>query len=201
MRSRFVLVALALPAFAASACRDPVWFPEFGVETSTLDSTYAEDASIGRNGEFVVSWSKRSSAPQVYGRRFSPSTVPLGASFPVNPDMNPARRGGSMARDASGRYIIVWSENELDIWGQRWSPDGTPIGDEFQINTATPDSSSNPVVACDPSGAFVVAWTIESLDTDGGDVVVRRFDANGVALGNEFRVHEHSPDSQTASGI
>jgi len=192
---------LALLSLGASACRIPVWLPEFGVETSTLDPTFAEDAAIGQDGDFVVSWSKRVTEYQVYARGFSASTSPLGASFPVNPDTNPSRRGGSMARDASGRYIIVWSENELDIWGQRWNSDGTPIGDHFQINTATPDSSSNPIVACDPSGAFVVAWTIVSPDTDGGDAVVRRFDPNGVPLGNEFRVHEHSPDSQTATGI
>ena len=198
---RFAALVLVSIALGASACRDPVWLPEFGVETSTLDPTFADDAAIGQDGDFVVSWSKRFTEYQVYARGFSASTVPLGASFPVDPDMNPSRRGGSMARDASGRYVIVWSENELDIWGQRWGSDGTPIGDHFQINTATPDSSSNPVVACDPSGAFVVAWTIESPDTDGGDAVVRQFDANGVPLGNEFRVHEHSPDSQIASGI
>jgi hypothetical protein len=112
----------------------------------------------------------------------------------VDPDDVPNRIGGSVDRDASGRYVIVWSENS-EVWGQRRNADGTPIDGKFQVNTFTFFSGYPPHVASDPSGNFVVIWSANE------DVVARRFDSNGVPLGDEFVVNQYTPYSQAASAV
>ena len=49
---RFTALVLASLALAASACRPPVFFPEFGVDTSGID---AENADVSINGT-AASW-------------------------------------------------------------------------------------------------------------------------------------------------
>ena len=113
----------------------------------------------------------------------------------MNANTAPDRESSSIARDASGRFVIVWSEDENRIWGQRFDSDGTPLGDNFQINTSTAAVATNPHVASDPSGNFVVTW----ISDPGGniEVVARRFDSNGAPLGDEFPVnviHDRPPE-------
>ena len=194
-RSRLGLFALALLALTASACRDPVFFPEFEVDI-TDGSHSANDASIAQDGEFVVSWSE---STEVLARSFSSITSPQGDPFLMNADTTPGRSNSSIARDASGRYVIVWNEEGLAIRGQRFDRDGTPIGDNFTVATNAQADLSIPLVASDPSGNFVVAWTVDTGTND--DAFARRFDHNGAALGDPFLVHTGTAFNQFATGL
>jgi len=190
-KRRLALLALATLALMAPACRLPVFFPEFDVDTG---GDHGYGASLDQDGEFVVSWTDNFLAPtQVYGRRFSRLTAAEGPAFPVNADTTD-RHGGAIARDAEGRFIIVWMENQ-QIWGQRWNADGTPIGGNFQVNTSTSTDLSVPLVASDPSGNFVVTWSTTA------HAIARRFDSNGAALAEDFEVAEYTTGSQAATGI
>jgi hypothetical protein len=192
-RHRFAVLVLVSLALAASACRPPVFYPEFEVDP-TLDHTGG--VALDQDGDFVVSWTDLGgSDPDVFGRRFSASTLPEGAEFPVNADTVPARTGGAIARDGEGRFVIVWVQNDTDIWGQRWEADGTPIGGNFLINTPTTGFVTEPRVAADPSGNFVVAWS------NIADALARRFDSNGAPLGDEFVVNEFTTGSQYPTGV
>jgi len=193
-RPRFTVLVLASLALTASACRPPVFFPEFDVD-GAQDLAYG--ASLEEDGEFVVSWESLNlvGGPDVFGRRFSPLTTPDGPAFPVNADTAPVREGGAIARDAEGRFVIVWVEDDVEIRGQRWLPDGTPVGDDFQVNTSTPSNLKNPRVASDPSGNFVVTWSTTA------HAVARRFDSQGAPLDDEFEVAEYTTGSQYATGV
>jgi hypothetical protein len=193
-RSRFTVLVLAVLLVGASACRLPVFFPEFQVDPGQ-DGVYG--ASLDKNGEFVVSWEVFNlvGGPDVYGRRFSTLTTPLAPAFPVNADTGPVRERAAIARDAEGRFIIVWVQDDVAIWGQRWQADGTPIGDNFQVNTSTPTDLQNPRVAADPSGNFVVTWSTTT------HAVARRFDSNGAPLDDEFEVAEYTTGTQYATGV
>jgi hypothetical protein len=194
-RPRLALPALALLALAASACRDPVFFPEFDVDM-TAGSHLADDASIAQDGEFVVSWSE---STEVLARSFSSITSPQGDPFLMNADTTPARGNSSIARDASGGYVIVWNEAGEAIRGQRFDRDGTPIGENFTVITNAQAELSIPLVASDPSGNFVVAWTVDTPTND--DIFARRYDHNGVTLGDPLPVNTFTPFNQFATGI
>jgi hypothetical protein len=188
---------LVLFAFAASACRVPVFFPEFEVDM-TDGSHSVNDASIDQDGEFVVCWYEPGPT-EVLARTFSPITSPQGDPFLMNADTTPGRGNSSIARDASGRYVIVWSEEGLKISGRRFDKDGTPIGENFTVATNAQADLSIPLVASDPSGNFVVAWSVDTLTND--DVFARRYDHNGAALGDPFPVNTFTPFNQFATGI
>jgi len=198
--SRLVSLVFALLALAASACRDPVFFPEFDVDTTDNDTQESNDVAIGKDGDFIVTWFEGSSS-DVYARAFSAITVPQGEPFPMNPDTTPVRFQSSIARDASGRYVVVWNENDEAIRGQRFGADGTPIGGNFTVNAFTQFRVTRPFVASDPSGNFVVAWSSALPPSTDYDVVVRRFDSNGIALGDEVPVNQFTTGSQRLGGV
>src|SRR5690606_36723938 len=60
---------------------------------------------------------------------------------------------------------------------------------EFHINTYTTGDQFAPEITALTNGGFVVTWTSEGQD--GGAYVIygQRYDANGVAQGNEFLVN------------
>ena len=195
--SRLALLVLALLAFAASACRVPVFFPEFEVDMT--DGTQAvPDASIDQDGEFVVCWYEPGPT-EVLARTFSSITSPQGDPFLMNADTTPGRGNSTIARDASGRYVIVWNEEGEQIRGQRFEKDGTPVGENFTVVTNAQADLSIPLIASDPSGNFVVAWTVDTPTND--DIFARRFDHNGAALGDPFPVNTFTLFNQFATGI
>ena len=199
MRIHFKLAILASLAIAGTACQLPPFLPEFQVNTSDPDDNYANDVAMSEHGDFIVTWSESTPDLEVFGRRFNADTTPFAAPFPVNANTALDRESSSIARDASGRFVIVWSEDQNQIWGQRWDSDGTPLGDNFQINTLTAAVATNPYVASDPSGNFVVTW----MSDPGGniEVVARRFDSNGTPLGDEFPVNVFTTGHQSPFGV
>jgi hypothetical protein len=81
-----------------------------------------------------------------------------------------------------------------------------PIADgpEFQVNTYTTDVQYAPAVASDAAGNFVVVWySQESSDTDtsASSIQGQRYDASGVALGNQFQVNTYTTGIQTRSAV
>ena len=199
MKFHLKLGILASLALVATACQLPPFLPEFQVNTSDPGNNYTDGVAMGEDGDFVVTWSEATTDPEVFGRRFDADTTPSGAPFPMNVDTAPDREASSIARDASGRFVIVWAEEGAAIWGQRFDSDGAPLGGNFQINTSTAPVAANPYVASDPSGNFVVTWM--SDPGGNGEAVARRFDSNGAALGDEFPVNVFTTGDQNPFGV
>jgi len=189
-----LLVAFASPALA----QIPVFLPEFQVNTSDAGSQYSDDVEIGKNGDFIVTWSEFDPLGEIVGRRFDTQTTPLGDTFPVNAVSTGNQLESTIARDAEGRFVVVWTDNYTRIFGRRFDADGTPLGGNFQVSLSTPLTADYPFVASDPSGNFVVVWT---SSVAGGSVVGRRFDSSGVPLSGEFTVNAEQPGLQTAMGL
>ncbi|NKF23720.1 Calx-beta domain-containing protein [Solimonas marina] len=104
-----------------------------------------------------------------------------------------------VASNASGATVVVWGHSDADadgntewqILAQRLNADGTPLGAPIPVNPQpSPTTLDKPVVAVDALGAFVVAWRKPSPS---GDLLARRFDASGTALGDPWVVN--TPDS------
>ena len=197
---RLALLALASLALVVVACQLPVFLPEFVVNTSGPGYSESDDVAIGEDGDFIVVWSEfPTNDGELLARRFSRLAVPLDDPFPVNAATTDDQRTASIARDAQGRFVAVWTDEAQTIWGRRFDADGTALGGNFPVNTSTPLNAVSPHVASDPSGNFVVTWT--SYDASSADVMARRFDSNGAPLGDEFTVNVFTSGMQGASGI
>ncbi len=198
-RPTLALLALASLALVSTACQLPPFLPEFQVNTSAPGNNYSDGVAMGEDGDFVVAWNEATTDPEVYGRLFNSDTTPAGAPFAMNANTTPDREPSAIARDAQGRFVIVWAEDGAGIRGQRFDSDGTPLGANFQVNTSTSLETTTPFVACDPSGNFVATWT--SGAGDASNAAARRFNSNGAPLGDEFLVNVHTTGFQRPYGV
>ena len=62
-------------------------------------------------------------------------------------------------------------------------------------------SELDPVVAMDADGNFVVSWTASNIGDTANDVIARRFDNDGNALGDSFGVNSQTSGNQDSSAI
>jgi hypothetical protein len=179
--------------------------PEFRINTFVSGPQHSPDAAADPSGNFVVVWSSvDSSFYGVSGQRFAASGAPLGPEFRVNSYETGYQSVPSVAADAAGNFVVVWSSpggfaGPGDVFGQRFASNGTPLGPEFRVNTYTTDQQYLPVVAMDATGNFVVIWTGESQNDFG--VSGQRFASNGTPLGPEFRVNTYTTGGQWGAGL
>jgi hypothetical protein len=113
-----------------------------------------------------------------FTRRFGPDGTPLGNANRLS-QSNVGSRGGSVAANQSGDYVVTWS---------RFNPGGT----NHFLRWRSPRTSATfarPVkgladVAIDKNGNFVAIWTAPT--PQGTRVFGQRFRANGTTQGPEF---------------
>ncbi|MET0530101.1 MAG: calcium-binding protein [Microvirga sp.] len=119
-------------------------------------------------------------------------------------DTNTERNNPEVAALADGRFVVVWQDfNTTDVFGRIYDPDtGTFSGPEFIISNRGGFQES-PRVAALPDGGFVATWTDFSgqFGDNSGAINARRFDKNGVPVGDEFRVSTATEDFQGDSGL
>jgi hypothetical protein len=138
--------------------------------------------------------------------------VPMGDEFQVNSYAALFQDLPSVAMDASGDFVVVWScdgqsgtdTGSLSIQGQRYASNGSSVGDQFQVNTYTTGNQLNASVAVDADGDFVVVW--ESNGSDGTDSSYRsvqgqRYASDGTAQGMEFQVNTYTSQSQIHASV
>jgi hypothetical protein len=128
------------------------------------------------------------------------AATPAGTEFRANTYTTNHQSEPAVAVDASGDFIIVWEGYAQDgsgsgIYAQRYDDSGAPRGAEFRVNSHTSGSQRYPAVALDAAGNVVVAWYGPGPG-DGSGIFARRFDADGAALGTEFRVNTNTADEQ-----
>jgi len=134
---------------------------------------------------------------------------PLGPEFRVNTDTTSYQDTSSVASDAAGNFVVVWSgygpaEAGRGIFGQRFTDTGVPIGPEFHVNTYTTSQQRRPRVASDATGSFVVVWESDHDGSGGaqaGGIFGQRYAASGAALGGEFRVNTYTTGNQLLASV
>src|SRR5262245_50833802 len=84
---------------------------------------------------------------------------------------------------------------EIESLESRIAPSLTPFGSEIQVNTRTLDRQWYPAIACDPDGDFTVAFGgyDDAAPLLGGGVLVRRFNFEGTAQGDQRQVTGNLP--------
>ncbi len=117
----------------------------------------------------------------------------------------------AVAKAPDGRYVVVWTTPSLqsvvdpddpdappqlelgppNIMGQRFGPRGEPLGEPVVVNALTDGNQADAAVAIDHNGNFVVVWSgAGALLGDDAGIFAQRFDANGNAVGGQFRVNQ-----------
>ena len=107
-------------------------------------------------------------------------------------DQAAAQSKGDVAMDANGNFVAVWTDwsnyDGSEVVARRFNADGTPRGGEFLVNTTTTGNQTANGVAVSPNGAFVVVFK----DQTDFSIYARRFDADGVALGDQLQVNTNT---------
>ncbi|RTL17565.1 MAG: tandem-95 repeat protein, partial [Rhodocyclaceae bacterium] len=76
-----------------------------------------------------------------------------------------------------------------------------PLFEEEVVNTWTPNEQSQPAMARLADGGYVTVWTSQGQDGWGYGVFGQRYDAQGVAVGNQFQVNDYTPYDQVEPAI
>src|SRR4029079_8303581 len=121
--------------------------------------------SVGMDpsGNFVVVWQSSGqdgSNTGLFGQRFSAAGSPVGGEFQVNTTTLGFQTRPSVALDANGRFVVVWTSSfyTVSAIGRRFDAAGA-LGGEFMFSDDTTGWQDSPTVSSDPVGNFVVSWS------------------------------------------
>jgi hypothetical protein len=168
-----------------------------------------------KNGGAVFVWQGGTTAPHIYARFLKPDGTFATGDVLVNTYSQNHQVDPAVASLADGNVVVVWSSfgQDGDLYGvfaQRFSSAGTKMGPEFQVNQFTQNNQRSAVVAGFAGGGFLVAWISEqfkgsAFNTDASglpapdgssglliydvDVHVRRYDATGESIADEFKAN------------
>ncbi len=105
------------------------------------------------------------------------------------------------AVDAQGNYVATWQSygedgSGLGVYARRFNAMGQPLGSKLLVNQTTAGNQSQPDVAIDPAGGFTIVWQSAQIQGSEYDIFARRFDKNGIPVGDEFQVNTTSGGRQ-----
>jgi hypothetical protein len=127
---------------------------------------------------------------EIVGQRFSKGGTRLGLEFKVNTFFSGDQQDPAVGRQPGGNFLVAWESddtNNTGIFAQIFDANGDDVGQEFLVNDILENNQEFPAVGAWPGG-YVVAW--ESFpDGEGRGIFARRFDSNGVPLGDQFLVN------------
>jgi hypothetical protein len=173
---------------------------EIRVSRAEAGRQTAPAVAMRPDGSFVVAWHTLPTerAPgRVFARRFDADGRPAGARFRVGTAAQGDESEADVAIAADGRFAVAWTREDggltevatTDVWVRRFGADGAPLGGEARVNTTTFEEQSQPALAMAPGGDFAVAWASYGGEGTFFDVFVRRFAADGAALGGELQAN------------
>ena len=200
MARRAVVHAFALGVlFGGSPLLAQALTPDFRVSAATTDSESEPAIAPIADQGYVVVWQDRHDevahfTTHVWAQRIDLESNLLGAAFRVSPGTTGAEHSPSIASDAAGNFVVVWTDAlnvHGSVFGQRYAPDLTPLGDNFRVTNSTTTDHLAPTVAVDASGAyFVVTWEVYDVAAGAYGIFGRRYSGSGDSLGGVFRVDQ-----------
>jgi hypothetical protein len=170
---------------------------QFQVNVPTPYSEYLPVAGVDGKGEFVVVWTSTEgdgSYSAILGRRFSAAGTPLASEFVVNTYTTDDQFAPSLAVNQDGSFVVAWLDYQYypsysyNVRARRFDASGSAVGNDFLVNDTATVGFSFPQVRSAAAGGFVVVW-VGTTDYTTYDVLGKRFDAGGNALGGEFAIN------------
>lgn len=164
---------------------------EFQINTETTDNQEVKDVTALSDGGFIVTyWSQvaDSSGYGIVAQRFDQNGTMIGREQLVNLNEAGMQYGPSVVELANGNILFVYVDENQDgdsggIYGRIMDSSHQFVSAEFRMNDTTAGDQANPQVAAMPDGGFVAVWQSHNQDGDSYGVYVRRYDAQGLAVG------------------
>ncbi len=183
---------------------------EFRVN-SYINSTQEVPAATGlEDGGFIVTWSSYSQTGSwdVYGQRYNENGGTQGGEFRINSTTGNTQIRVSVSGLEDGGFVAAWmgynqaGGQHYDVYFQKYNANGIAQGSETRANTTVQDYQYNPSISGLSDGGFVVTWM--GWNQAGGnswDVFGRVYDADGNAIGSEFRANSHISSQQEQPSV
>jgi hypothetical protein len=130
------------------------------------------------------------------GGLFAQSVFRQGGEFQVNRSTVNNQYDPSVAVEADGDFVVVWTDAIKDAGGKgifalRFNSAGAILAIEFRVNTYTPNAQHRATVASESNGDFVVVWQSngQSQPPNFYTIFGQRFTSAGTSVGVEFQVN------------
>jgi len=179
---------------------------EFRVNNGERDIYALVGVAINASGAVVIVWPERSKSLPVatnmvigliVAQRYDAAGAPLGDAITVQSAPLNGLRVPGVGIDDSGGFVVAWNSDTqpgfitgtsslgqfLGVFARRYDANGRALGPAFQADVVTAGITvDRPVIAVAPDGSFALAWQTNGSDYAPRGIVLRRYDANGVAL-------------------
>ena len=96
--------------------------------------------------------------------------------------------------------VIVWVSGERgdeNIFMRLVNRSGIPISEIMRVNENAAKGQTNPAVSASRGDGFIVGWESDGWDGDGKGIYAKAYQANGVAVGQEFLVAQTTKGDQS----
>lgn len=160
-----------------------------GAETTLYGlpgGTFLNRVGASRRGEAVATYT---ASLRTWAQRFDQAGERAGDAIAVNDPALFTDGSSDAAVSASGQFVVAMHSDKLAprsphqlVVARVFSSQGTARTDLFQVSDDPERLQHNPSVASDAAGNFTLFWT-SATDSDDYRTHLRRYDANGVALG------------------
>ncbi len=160
--------------------------------TGPSNKSQASNTGLNRRRPVKRDWSRRFGFETLEDRYLlSAAPLPLGPQYQVNPngEEEVGLSGLSIASDAAGDRVVVWSALNQGVLAQRYNAAGVAEGSQIQVMAETENVQPVPSVAMDASGDFVVAWQEALVFGQATNVYAQLYNSAGVVQGSEFIVN------------
>jgi hypothetical protein len=173
----------------------------FLVNSITAGDQQNARVAVLPGGGAVFAWqSSTGTGNRIYVRFLNQSETFIGPEFPASETAVSHQSDATLAVLKDGSVVVVWAEDKRDgnmqgIFAQRFTAAGTRIGATFQVNTVTYLNQRTPAIAALSDGGFVIVFVSEEFrqrNTEYVDIAARIYNAQGVAVGQEFALNSES---------
>jgi hypothetical protein len=176
---------------------------EFPVNALSKGNQNAPSLAMDAKGGFVVVWQSLVTSHYVIrARAFDAEGVAKGEEKAVDTRPREGHNAPAVAMSPDGRFVVAWEspiQGSYEIRARRFDAQAEAQGGEFPVNTVTEHSQRFPAVAMDAHGNFVVVW--RSNVAGSFEIRAQRFDASGVAQGDEIAVNAQTAGDQLAPAV
>ena len=160
--------------------------------------------SMSADGGFLATWRGTlmddDGQYHAFMRWYSPDGVAEGPEIELLPVLGSSFTQAMALTGDDNIVLVKYDAGSFQLVGRLYDEEGTALGDEFTVSSGA-GNDWGPVLDVASDGSFVVAWQRGGVFDGLLDIIARRFDRDGTALGPEFMVNEIAAGRKYATSV